>query len=826
MHCGQLYNLTVTAEDDIPCKPTNVKAALLCQSNSAAVTWERASGAVSYLVVGVTADGSHQTKCNNSMTFCDLSGLQCGQTYNVSVYGQDEYCSSVESDTAYMQTAPCAPQDVAVDANCADGAISVSWMPNPDAQYFHVAAVSNIGARLYCNSSSTACSINNLPCGRTYNVTVLSVRDDCESETSAVVETSSAPCVPTNVKGSLDCVSNSAWVTWDPSQGAHSYSVVANGVGGHTSNCTSASSPCEVPDLNCGTLYTFYVTAVNRHCNSSNSTTFELQTGPCALTSISAVTQCNSDTILVEWDMTEDTPVFVVTAEGHDQSYISCNSSSHSCELQDAKCGMQYSVIVSTSSDKCSSLRSPTKKIKTAPCVPSNVTVVPTCEEHGATVTWRHSPVAKSYMLSATGSDGHVASCITSVNNCTLTHLHCGQAYALNVTAKGDNCSSLPHTSTFNTVPCEPSGLSVDLDCETNSAILSWNASEGAVEYLGCAQTTDGDMLYCESDVPRCTIEGLRCGEVYNFSVEASDGICNSSFSAPLQEGAAPCAPTSLSVRMQRIGQMHWAMTSWAEVDCPDVEYLVKIIGRIQDDPQALMNVTSYWLPRPYFEFPMPCSTAYNLTVRSRNSGGVSEPSSAFTGVTVPCAPQNVMYTGSTQSAVLSWDSSVFATSYTVYDVSGAVRIELCNTTDLSCQVTNFDPANTTVKAINEEGESIGSPDIRGPGGLRRRRDLRASKVYAHRDSGLEIPELPNVTVSGVSVHVKWSTVKDATEYTLVIEEEQNEQQPPRVRSVEEDFYTETDLKPWTTYNVRLSAKNTISQSNYTRPVSITTGST
>uniref|UniRef100_A0A3Q3FJ84 Fibronectin type III domain containing 7b n=1 Tax=Labrus bergylta TaxID=56723 RepID=A0A3Q3FJ84_9LABR len=295
----------------------------------------------------------------------------------------------------------------------------------------------------------------------TYNVTVLSVRDDCESETSAVVETSS-PCVPTNVKGSLDCVSNSAWVTWDPSQGAHSYSVVANGVGGHTSNCTSASSPCEVPDLNCGTLYTFYVTAVNRHCNSSNSTTFELQT-PCALTSISAVTQCNSDTILVEWDMTEDTPVFVVTAEGHDQSYISCNSSSHSCELQDAKCGMQYSVIVSTSSDKCSSLRSPTKKIKT-PCVPSNVTVVPTCEEHGATVTWRHSPVAKSYMLSATGSDGHVASCITLVNNCTLTHLHCGQAYTLNVTAKGDNCSS----------PCEPSGLSVDLDCETNSAILSW----------------------------------------------------------------------------------------------------------------------------------------------------------------------------------------------------------------------------------------------------------------------------------------------------------------------------------------------------------------
>lgn len=87
--------------------------------------------------------------------------------------------------------------------------------------------------------------------------------------------------------------------------------------------------------------------------------------GPCALTSISAVTQCNSDTILVEWELTEDTPLYLVTAEGHDQTLISCNSSSNSCELQDIRCGMIYSIIVSASSDKCSSLRSPPKKIKT-----------------------------------------------------------------------------------------------------------------------------------------------------------------------------------------------------------------------------------------------------------------------------------------------------------------------------------------------------------------------------------------------------------------------------------------------------------------------------
>nr|XP_046247875.1 uncharacterized protein LOC124060678 [Scatophagus argus] len=840
MHCGQLYNLTVTAQDgrcdnshayldvqSVPCTPTNVKASPQCHTNSAAVTWEPASGAVSYHAVGVTSDGSHRAECDNTVTHCDLEDLQCGQTYNVSVFGLDESCSSVQSDKAYVRTAPCAPQDVAVDSQCADGAMAVSWSPNPDAQYFHVAVVSNTGARHYCNSSGAACTISNLPCGQNYNVTVLSVRDDCESKPSAVVQTSSAPCVPRNVKGHLDCVSNSAWVTWDAPEGALSYFVLAQEAGGHNSSCTTASSPCNIPDLKCGTLYTFHVTAVNKHCHSNHSVTFELETGPCALTSISAVTQCNSDTILVEWEQTENMPLYLVTAEGHDQTLISCNSSSTSCELHDIQCGMHYSIIVSASSDKCNSLRSPPKKIKTAPCVPDNVTVAPSCEQNGVTVTWGHSHVATSYVLTATGRDGHVSMCSTSVNNCSLADLHCGQPYSLNLTAIGDNCTSQPSTSTFRTVPCEPSGLAVDIDCETNTAILSWIASEGAVEYFGYAQSTAGNALYCDSTVASCTIEGLECGDIYNFSVEASDGVCNSSFSAPLQVGAAPCAPTTLNVRMQRISQAHWAMTSWDNVSCPGVEYLVEITGRIQNNPQTQMQVSSYWLPMTFFELPMPCSTAYNLTVRARNSAGVSEPSTVFTGVTVPCAPQMVKYTGNRESAVLSWEESVFATRYTVYNVSGAIRVELCNTTELFCSVTNFDPGATEVTASNAEGESIPNGDITGPVGARRRRDLRATQVFSRLDKGLEIPKVQTVTASGLSLYVKWTTVKDATEYTLVIEEEQKEQQSsqlPRVTTVEDDFYMETDLKPWTTYCIRLAARNTMNQSDYSEPTCRTTG--
>lgn len=88
----------------MPCNPTNVRASLLCNLNSAAVTWEPASGALSYLAVGVSADGSLRSECNNTETHCDLSGLACGTVYSVTVYGRDDSCSSVKSSAASVHT--------------------------------------------------------------------------------------------------------------------------------------------------------------------------------------------------------------------------------------------------------------------------------------------------------------------------------------------------------------------------------------------------------------------------------------------------------------------------------------------------------------------------------------------------------------------------------------------------------------------------------------------------------------------------------------------------------------------------------------------------
>lgn len=86
----------------------------------------------------------------------------------------------------------------------------------------------------------------------------------------------------------------------------------------------------------------------------------------------------------------------------------------------------------------------------------------------------------------------------------------------------------------------------------------------------------------------------------------------------------------------------------------------------------------------------------------------------SLTWSTVPCSPQNVKYSGDSQSAVLSWNKSVFATHYTVYNVSGTSRVQLCDTTEPDCRLTNFDPGTAEVTASNAAGESIPAKEITG----------------------------------------------------------------------------------------------------------------
>ncbi|XP_058265731.1 uncharacterized protein LOC131365857 [Hemibagrus wyckioides] len=661
LNCGQLYTLTSVGQDghcnssaaqvnlqSVPCVPTSVQASLICSSNSAAVTWLASSGALRYWADAVNINRSHTISCNSSLPSCTIGQLLCGTSYSITVVALDDTCSSGKSVVTQLRSAPCTPQNVQIQMNCTASAMTVTWAANPDAEYFIVEAVgSNIS--LSCNTTGTSCTIRDLVCGLSLSVTVRTVRGSCQSVPSAAKPVSTAPCIPQGLSGNLDCVTNSVWVSWQRTAGAESYQVLAVSGGGASSNCSTSDLFCNVPSLLCGTQYTFQVTAINSWCASGQyNSSFNIETGPCSLKGISAVTECRSSSIRVSWLTQSSSSILVVTAEGQDLSFLECNSTSTSCVLNGARCGMKYAIIVSTSSDKCNSLRSPPYYLQTAPCAPQALNVTPQCDTQGALVTWAPSNLAQSYYLTATGWDGDVQNCSSTRENCTLNRLHCGQPYTLSLIASDQNCTSpASQALTFRTTPCAPLSLNVSVSCGNSSAALSWSTSRGSVWYYAMAVNAQGDKHQCFTTNTSCSMAGLQCGTTYNFSVQASDAVCNSSSSSIVQKGIVPCPPASVKIVTHNMENASLVRVSWSAVSCLAVQYLAKLSGQFLYGPIALVQIASYWTEQTYFEFLVPCDISYSVEVIPGSGTGNGAASSAVNGSTGLCQVYSSNTTGS-----------------------------------------------------------------------------------------------------------------------------------------------------------------------------------
>lgn len=83
---------------------------------------------------------------------------------------------------------------------------------------------------------------------------------------------SAVPCPPSQLNISVNCVNNSAMLTWNSSPNAVSYTGKAVSADGHTVTCEAGMIlGCQLNGLQCGKEYTFTVSSSDGDCQSPES---------------------------------------------------------------------------------------------------------------------------------------------------------------------------------------------------------------------------------------------------------------------------------------------------------------------------------------------------------------------------------------------------------------------------------------------------------------------------------------------------------------------------------------------------------------------------
>lgn len=78
-------------------------------------------------------------------------------------------------------------------------------------------------------------------------------------------------------------------------------------------------------------------------------------------------------------------------------------------------------------------------------------------------------------------------------------------------------------------MPCVPQQVTAQMVCSNDTGLVSWEEAEGVSSYVVQASGPNGHESLCNSTTASCKLPSLHCGQMYNLTVTAQDGQCDSS---------------------------------------------------------------------------------------------------------------------------------------------------------------------------------------------------------------------------------------------------------------------------------------------------------
>uniref|UniRef100_A0A9J8DFI8 Fibronectin type-III domain-containing protein n=1 Tax=Cyprinus carpio carpio TaxID=630221 RepID=A0A9J8DFI8_CYPCA len=558
------------------------------------------------------------------------------------------------SPPSLKQTAPCSPKALKLYRECSTNVILLSWDSTNNTAYYFAIAVDSNQLVTECLTVDTACYFTDTVCGQTYSFYVRSIFSgglDCNSGYTDGVVIKTSPCLPQNIYTIANCDSiSSAVITWHEAAGAETYIVEARGNRKDFYNCSSTNTSCTLTDLVCGESLSVWIVATNGDCTTDPVLGEVAETVPCIPQNVSAVKTCSSESASLTWNNANGAILYIGTATHIDGTVHTCAAMAAECTFPNLRCGETYDVKVKATNLQCNSSESQHVTLQTAPCAPVSVVVTRDCAANHVIASWQALQNGSLYTAVLQDEHGPTVNCSTSSNNCTFTNLLCGMNYNITVTRNDGQCRSLPSTPIqIQSAPCDPQNITTVLQCDTNTANVTWAASAGANGYTAMATDRQQQRLAsCQSMGTSCQLTSLPCGMRLNLTVQADGTTCNSSSQPKAEVETAPCIPTNVSATLNctsNIASITWHSALGA------TWYLVKAVSSQGYKTSCNNTVTNCDIPN------LQCGQEYSITVTGMNGVCMGPASQPVTLVSAPCHNTGIQASLDcrTNSALISW---------------------------------------------------------------------------------------------------------------------------------------------------------------------------
>ena len=571
-----------------------------------------------------------------------------------------------------------------------------------------------------------------------------------------------SPAVPLGVQKTA--TETSATLKWNAVSGAVSYDVLFDG-----RIYTTTTNSKTITGLTAGRSYSFQVRAKNADLAGEYSSQMTVATPPKPPTSVTATS--TADSVTISWNK-------VAGASGYQ---IKCNNDeTHGLEFTTSieygglkpKTSYTYQVACRTL-DGIGSY-SAAKSIMTLAKMPDiPLGIIGETTDTSVTVKWDPVSDATGYDIQFNGSTYS-----TTTPSRTFTGLREDTEYAYKVRSKNaDGVSDYGEEKKVRTTPKAPAGATVSSD--ENSVTVSWDPVKGATSY----------DLMLDDKVYRTTgtshkVTGLKPNTSHSYRIRVNNAHGSSAYSSaktlkttpnPLETVRETASQTNITLR--------WDSVSGA------TSYDVLFHGntyRVTGTSKTISGLTA--------------NTSYNYQVRSNNANGSSSYSQAKTIKTLPYAPSTyptVKATASTDSVTLTWNAVTGATDYELYFNGKTTTVQ--GTSYKATGLSDDTSYSYRIRSHNEGGYS-------------------GYSSYMTVRTALKAPGVPTglrATSGSDYVSVSWNSVSKAQSYDLYFN--------GVIYNTTSTYRTITGLRPETTYQCQVRAKNAAGSSPYSAACSVRT---